>query len=98
MRMTFCVLQFREGVQLVPNNWLKDGRCYWPGKIENKKYIKLVKDMAPPQPDWQLCPIVEEITRTGMLFFIPKFLKIELKSKKKLFVNNSKFSFSCRNI
>nr|XP_012216674.1 PREDICTED: uncharacterized protein LOC105668714 isoform X2 [Linepithema humile] len=56
----FYVIEFEDGLQIVPNNWLSTvlKSAVWPvGFISNIRYDKAVKSMEEPQSTWLSHPI-----------------------------------------
>ncbi|VEN56569.1 unnamed protein product, partial [Callosobruchus maculatus] len=56
-RKQWCVVEFVDGVQLVPYIWIIDEQSYWPVFKSNLRYEKAVKNYEPPLDTWSLFPI-----------------------------------------
>lgn len=65
----FAVVEFADGVQLVPKFWLQDDdTCYWP-KVKNQSiYYKLVKNKEPFNSQWERCNVISVLTETGEFY------------------------------
>ncbi|XP_036139933.1 uncharacterized protein LOC105834898 isoform X3 [Monomorium pharaonis] len=50
----YAVVEFEDGLQVVPNNWLSIDlqSAVWPNFTNNKMYDKAVKLMKDPEPTW----------------------------------------------
>lgn len=48
----FAVVVSEEGNEVVPDNWLVDGRCYWPQYHDSSKVNKAIKEKVAPQQSW----------------------------------------------
>ncbi|XP_029175397.1 uncharacterized protein LOC114943844 [Nylanderia fulva] len=55
----YAVVEFEDGLQIVPNNWLNSNlnKAVWPNFTNNKRYYKAVKFMENPEPTWIEHPI-----------------------------------------
>lgn len=55
----YAVVEFEDGLQIIPNNWLSADlkRAVWPNFTNNKRYDKAVKLMEEPQSTWLEHPI-----------------------------------------
>nr|CAI5837129.1 unnamed protein product [Callosobruchus analis] len=53
----WCVVEFDDGVQIVPNIWILDEKSYWPAFKSNLRYEKAVKNFEPALDTWSLYPI-----------------------------------------
>lgn len=54
MTKFYAVVEFEDGLQVVPNDWLSNDlkRAVWPNFTNNKRYDKAVKIMEDPKPTW----------------------------------------------
>jgi hypothetical protein len=50
------IVAFDDGVQLVPKNWIVDGKCYWPSFKSNSRYNTAVQNREEANPSWPLHP------------------------------------------
>ncbi|XP_063232477.1 uncharacterized protein LOC134536615 [Bacillus rossius redtenbacheri] len=49
----FHVVQFEDGLQVVPGIWLQEGElCYWPDTESQTKLMKAICNAEPPSPEW----------------------------------------------
>ncbi|KAF0710273.1 Uncharacterized protein FWK35_00029181, partial [Aphis craccivora] len=68
--MEYSVVEFTDGINLVPSIWLTADRrkCHWP-LIENKMiYSKMVSSQVMPRsndPSWRIYPIKKVLCRTN---------------------------------
>jgi len=75
--MEYSVVEFTDGVNLVPTIWLTANRkkCHWP-LIENKMiYSKMVSSQVVPRsndPSWGLFPVKKVLCRTSMIIHLYK--------------------------
>ncbi|XP_067208564.1 uncharacterized protein [Linepithema humile] len=55
----YAIVEFEDGIQIVPNNWLSIDlkKAAWPNFTNNKRYDKAVKVMEEPQSTWLKHPI-----------------------------------------
>lgn len=52
----FCIVKFTEEddqVEVVPEIWIEDDKCYWP-PYKGDSINKAVKNSETPSPDWSL--------------------------------------------
>lgn len=54
-----CVVEFTDGIQIVPQVWIEGDKCYWPtnfNKSSNsqKLYEKAVREYKKPESTWPL--------------------------------------------
>ncbi|KAK4885327.1 hypothetical protein RN001_001598 [Aquatica leii] len=54
MNKQWCVVEFDDGVQLVPKHWIKGKKCYWPSFKSNLRYQKAVQKYEDPDDAWPL--------------------------------------------
>lgn len=54
MTAQWCIVNFDDGVQLVPKNWLKGSQCFWPTFKSTIRYEKAVRNCEKPQDVWPL--------------------------------------------
>ncbi|CAH0548524.1 unnamed protein product [Brassicogethes aeneus] len=50
----FCVVEFNDGVQMVPENWIFGTKCYWPHFKSSSRFIKAVQCRENPDSTWSL--------------------------------------------
>ncbi|XP_011859717.1 PREDICTED: uncharacterized protein LOC105557157 isoform X2 [Vollenhovia emeryi] len=63
--MEFAVVEFSDGVQLVPKFWLQDDdTCYWPKVKNQSKYYKLVENKEPINSQWERCNVIAVLAET----------------------------------
>lgn len=73
--MEYSVVEFTDGINLVPTIWLTANRkkCHWP-LIENKMiYSKMVSSQVVPRsndPSWGLYPVKKVLCRTSMIIIL----------------------------
>lgn len=50
----YAIVEFEDGLQLIPNNWLSADltKAFWPNFTNNKRYDKAVKLMEKPECTW----------------------------------------------
>ncbi|XP_032686605.1 uncharacterized protein LOC116851375 [Odontomachus brunneus] len=61
----FAVVEFVDGVQLVPKLWLQeDNTCYWPKLQNQSKYYKLVVNKEPYNLQWEKYNIISVLAET----------------------------------
>jgi len=50
----YAVVEFEDGLQVIPNNWLDISmmKAVWPNFTNNKRYYKAVKLMEEPESTW----------------------------------------------
>lgn len=67
----YAIVEFEDGLQLVPNNWLSADlkRCFWPNFTTNTRYGKAVKTFEELQPTWPYHPI-RKIYATYCKYFL----------------------------
>lgn len=58
-RKLYTVVEFKDGLQLIPTNWLDITvmKAVWPNFTNNKKYDKAVKLMEEPESTWNKHPV-----------------------------------------
>lgn len=58
-RRFYAIVEFEDGLQLVPNNWLNadSTKALWPNFTNNKRYDQAVKYMEEPHSSWLQHPI-----------------------------------------
>lgn len=58
MGKSWCMVEFDDGIQIVPQIWIEGDKCYWPTTFKNinsqKFYEKAVKDYRQPEESWAL--------------------------------------------
>lgn len=54
MEKFYAIVEFEDGLQIVPNNWLNGdlSKAYWPHFTNNSRYDKAVKCMEDPDNNW----------------------------------------------
>lgn len=58
----YTIVEFKKGLQIVPNNWLSAdlSKAYWPANVtNNNRYDKSVKNMEKPESNWLQYPILK---------------------------------------
>ena len=50
----FAVVVFEDSdeVDVVPDTWLVDGKCYWPRYRDTSKINRAVKEKVTPEKSW----------------------------------------------
>ncbi|XP_063220044.1 uncharacterized protein LOC134529655 [Bacillus rossius redtenbacheri] len=58
--MTFSIIEFEDGLQVVPTKWLCDDgtRCKWPSYVNPNKVIKSVTSLEEPKEDWHVHQVI----------------------------------------
>lgn len=56
----FSVVEFEDGLQLVPSNWLKgSSECFWPAHGNLKKLDKNISQCEEPDDEiWEIVKVV----------------------------------------
>lgn len=55
MENFFVIVEFADGLQMVPNTWLINDmtECLWPLYTKNERCDRAVRFMEPPEKEWQ---------------------------------------------
>lgn len=58
MAEKYCIVEFEDGLQVIPNNWLSTDlkSAFWPHFTNNKRYDKAL--MEEPESTWLKHPII----------------------------------------
>lgn len=56
---TFTLVEFEDGLQVVPNNWIQKERneCWYPNYRTDKDVDKAIKTRQTPRDNWSSHPI-----------------------------------------
>lgn len=57
MSKSWCVVEFSDGIQIVPHLWITGDKCYWPtynGTNAQILFNKAVLEYLTPENDWPL--------------------------------------------
>lgn len=69
MNRKYCVVEFDDGLQLIPTLWINsNNEAFWPNFKTTNKYNAAVKSIMPPSADWQKCQILKILYSTGETF------------------------------
>lgn len=58
-KRNFYIVEFSDGVTVVPHNWLENDKtkCFFPPGNNDKLFYKLVADMIEPKDNWNVYKI-----------------------------------------
>lgn len=65
MNKQYTVVEFDDGVQLIPNIWIQGNEAFWPHFKTMSKCYSSVKNKLPPKPVWEKCKILRVLYSTG---------------------------------
>lgn len=68
----YFVVEFDDGVEVVPKNWVQEGEKFSYCPKEEGKFYRLVENRTDPKPHWILHPIRRILGGAGKFFFFPK--------------------------
>jgi len=55
----FSIIEFEDGLQLVPTNWLKGtSECFWPTHGNLKRLHKNISECEEPDVNWDILKVV----------------------------------------
>lgn len=56
----FSIIEFEDGLQLVPSNWLKGtSKCFWPMHGNTKRLHKsIIECEEPDDENWEIVKVV----------------------------------------
>lgn len=68
--MSFTILEFKDGLQLVPTCWLVDtqGKCLFPKFLSQQRITKSVEEQEKPQSNWRVYNVKRIFGTAGNFF------------------------------
>jgi len=54
----YYIVEFSDGMQLIPSNWFTAFKAYWPSFTNVKKYDKAVQSMESVGKNWILYDVL----------------------------------------
>ena len=66
----YVVVEFSDGVMMVPTSWIKDGKCFWPNKIKKQKLEEMIRKRVEPEEHWPQYKIIRNFCKSGIFYFL----------------------------
>lgn len=61
----YAIIEFSDGLQLIPSNWLNEdmSMARWPTLTNVQRYEKAIRNMEPPEESWTNIPVIKVMAK-----------------------------------